>query len=112
MDVLPMAIDGVVHDLGVGRTRRDPNGQNDDTTEHDVGKQTECRTYRCYEQAEDGNTQRRAGSRAQDSEHVSDCVQGEEGEIKGGGHLNRVPFTEDWVPGQQSCGGPSERSRD
>lgn len=101
-----MAIDGIVHDLGVGRTRRDPNGQNNDTAEHDVGKQTECRTYRCYEQAKEGNTQRWAGSRAQDSEHASDCVQGDEKEIKGGVHLNRIPLTENLVPRQQSCGGP------
>ena len=62
MNVLRVAVDGIVHDLGVSWTRGDPNGQYNDATQRDVGKQTERRTCRCYEQAEQGDTQRRAGS--------------------------------------------------
>ena len=69
----------------------------------------ECQTHCCYEQAEEGNTQGRTGSRAQDGEHPGDCVRGDEEEIKRG-HLNKDEIlTGVRVSRQQSCGGPSER---
>ena len=75
-DVLRVTVDGIVHNPGISRTRRDPNRQNNGTAEYDIGKQMECRTYCCYEQAEEGNTQRRTGSRPQESEHADRLCSG------------------------------------
>ena len=69
---------GMVNVLAIDWTQRDPNRQINDTKEYNTGEQMECQTHCCYEQAEEGITQGRTGSRAQDGEHPGYCIQGDE----------------------------------